>query len=141
VLEALTDEGLGQHSCGGGSVTGYVVGLGGHLFDELGTHVLVGVLELDLTGDGHTIVGDGGGAELLLEHHVAALGAEGHLDGVGELVHTRLEAAAGLVIKFEILCHCFVTSVHFSTIASTSRAFRIRTSSPSTVISVPPYLE
>ena len=95
VAQALADERLGQHGGGGGAVTGDVVGLGGDLLHELGAHVLERVVELDLAGDGHAVVGDGGGAELLLEHHVAALGAEGDLDGVGELVDAGLEAAAG----------------------------------------------
>jgi hypothetical protein len=65
-----------QHGGGGGAVTGDVVGLLGDLLDQLGADVLVGVLELDLLGDGHAVVGDRGGAPLLLEHDVAALRAE-----------------------------------------------------------------
>ena len=105
VAEALADERLGQHGGGGGAVTGDVVGLGGDLLHELGTHVLEGVVELDLTSDGHTVVGDGGGAELLLEHHVAALRAERDLDGVGQLVDAGLEGAAGVVVELEDLGH------------------------------------
>jgi hypothetical protein len=33
--------------------------LDGDFLDELGAHVLEGVLELDLLGDGHAVVGDG----------------------------------------------------------------------------------
>ena len=105
VAEALADQRLGEHGGGGGAVTGDVVGLGGHLLHELGTHVLEGVLELDLAGDGHAVVGDGGGAELLLEHHVAALGAERDLDGVGELVHAGLEGTAGVLVELDELGH------------------------------------
>ena len=47
----------------------------------------------------HAVVGDRGGAPLLLEHDVAALRAERHLHGVGELVHAALEAAAGLLVE------------------------------------------
>jgi hypothetical protein len=97
----LPDHRLGEHGGGGGAVTGDVVGLGGDFLDELGAHVLERVLELDLLGDRHTVVGDRGGAELLVEHDVAALGAERHLDGVGELVDARLEAAAGLLVELE----------------------------------------
>src|SRR5690606_14047236 len=122
---------------GGGAVTRDVVGLGGDLLHELGAHVLEGVVELDLAGDGYTVVGDGGGAPLLVEHHVAALGAERHLDGVGELVDAGLEGAAGFVVELEDLGHLVP---HLVTMASTSRADRTSTSSPSTVTSVPPYL-
>ena len=137
VAQALADERLGQHGGGGGAVAGDVVGLGGDLLHQLGAHVLERVVELDLTGDGHAVVGDGGGAELLLEHDVAALRAEGDLDGVGQLVDAGLEAAAGLVVELQDLGH---ERSYLVTMARTSRALRISRSSPSTVISVPPYL-
>jgi len=65
-----------QHGGGGGSVTGHVVGLLGHFLDQFGADLLVGVLELDLLGNGHTVVGDRGCAPLLVEHHIATLRAE-----------------------------------------------------------------
>ena len=137
VAQALADQRLGQHRGGGGAVTGDVVGLGGDLLDELGAHVLERVVELDLTSDGHAVVGDGGGAELLVEDDVAALRAERDLDGVGQLVHAGLEGAAGVLVELQDLGH--VVS-YLTMTARTSRALRMRTSSPSTVISVPPYL-
>ena len=51
VAEAFLDDGLGEHRGGRRAVTGDVVGLGGDFLDELGAHVLVRVLELDLLGD------------------------------------------------------------------------------------------
>ena len=89
VAQALAHQRLGEHGGGGRAVTGDVVGLLGDLLDELGADLLVRVLELDLLGDGDTVVGDRGGAPLLLEHDVAALRAEGHLDGVGEMFMPR----------------------------------------------------
>ena len=105
VAQALVDHGPRQHGGGGGAVAGHVVGLLGDLLDELGADLLVGVLELDLLGDGHTIVGDRGGAPLLLEHHVAALGAEGDAYRVGELVHAALERPSGLLVEGDDLRH------------------------------------
>src|SRR5262249_30568405 len=88
------------------AVPGYVVGLLGYFLDQLGADLLPRVLELDLLGDGHAIVGDRGGSPLLLEHHIAALGAEGYLDDVGQLVHAALEAAPGvLVVRDHLRCH------------------------------------
>ena len=88
VAHALVYQGLGQHGGGGGAVAGDVVGLGGDLLHELGAHVLELVVELHLSGDRHAVVGDGRRAELLVEDHVAALGAESDLHRVGELVGT-----------------------------------------------------
>src|SRR5262249_54496912 len=80
------------------------------LFDQLRPDLLVRVLELDLLGDAHTVVGDGGRAPLLLQHDVAALRAERHLHGVGEGVHAPLETAARLLVERDNLGHSPLSS-------------------------------
>ena len=105
VAQALADHGLGEHGRRRRAVTGDVVGLLGDFLDELGADLLVRVFELDLLGDGHTVVGDRRRAPLLLEDDVAALRAERHLDGVGEGVHTPLEAASGFLVESNDLGH------------------------------------
>ena len=108
VAQALANECLSQHGGGGGAVACDVVGLLGDLFDQLSADLLVGVLQLDLLGDGHAIVGDRGGAPLLLQDDVATLGAQRHLYRVGEGVESPLEAAAGLFVIRNCLGHCEV---------------------------------
>ena len=105
VAQALVDHRLGEHGRGGGAVTGDVVGLGGDLLGELRAEVLVRVVELDLAGDRHAVVGDRGGAELLVDDDVAALRAERHLHRVGERVDAALEAAAGVLVELQGLGH------------------------------------
>ena len=105
VPHALVDDGLGQHGGGGGAVTGDVVGLGGGFLEELRAHVLEGVVELDLLGDGDAVVGDGRRAELLVERDVAALGAERGLDRTGEGVDTVFQGLPSLGIEFDNLGH------------------------------------
>ena len=61
--------------------------------------------KLDVLGDGDAVVGDGGGAELLIEDDVAALGAEGDLDGVGEGVDAALERVPRVFIEEQLLRH------------------------------------
>jgi len=87
-LRALAVDGLRQQGGGGGAVAGDVGGLRGDLAHHLRAHVLQRIAELDLLGDGDAVLGDRGRAELLLDDDVAALGTEGHLDRVGELVDT-----------------------------------------------------
>ena len=99
------DHGLGQQGGGGGTVAGHVVGLGGDLLHQLGAHVLKGVLQLDLLGDGNTVVGDKGSAELLVQHHVAALGAQGDLYSIGQLVDALLQSLAGLLAVADNFSH------------------------------------
>ena len=72
-----------------------VAGLRGDLAHHLRAHVLELVGEFDLLGDGDAVLGDAGRAEALVEHDVAALGAERHLDGVGQ----NVDAAQHLVAR------------------------------------------
>src|SRR5262249_36078573 len=105
VAQALPDQSPGQDGGGGGAVAGHVVSLLGYFLDQLGPDLLIGVFELDLLGDRHAIVGNGGGAPLLLEYDVASLGAEGDPYGVGELVHPALQGAPGALVKGNQLGH------------------------------------
>ena len=105
LAETGLDERLGEHRRGGGAVAGDVVGLGGDLLDQLGAHVLEGLLELDLLGDGHTVVGDRRRAELLVEDHVAALGAEGDPHCVGDGIDAALERRASVHVIDDLFSH------------------------------------
>ena len=74
-------------------------------FEQLRAHVLERVLELDLLGDGDAVVGDGRGAELLVERDVAALRAERGLDRVGQRVDAALERPARGLVELNDLGH------------------------------------
>src|SRR5438034_1116498 len=100
-LGAVTDDRSREHGGGGGAVAGRVSRLGGDFAHHLGAHVLELVLELDLLGDGDAVLGDAGSAERLVEDDVAALGAERHLDGVGEDVHATQHLVACIDAEFD----------------------------------------
>ena len=125
VAQALANQRLGQDGRRRRAVAGDVVGLLGDLLDQLSADLLVRVLELDLLGDAHTIVGDGGGTPLLLEHDVAALRAERHLYGVGEDVHSPLEAAARLLVERDNLGHNGVVLLDKSEVGGLARDDRL----------------
>ena len=96
----------GQHGCGRGAVAGDVGGLGGDLAQHLRAHVLELVVELDLLGDGHAVLGDARRTIGFLEHDVAAFGAERHLDGIGEDIGAAQHALAGVLGELDIFgCH------------------------------------
>ena len=57
-VHALGDNGPGEDGGAGGAVTGSVVGVVGHVLDELGADVLQLVGQLDCFGDGDTVLGD-----------------------------------------------------------------------------------
>jgi hypothetical protein len=105
VAQALAHHRPGQDGRRRRAVTGYVVGLLGDLLDQLGPDLLVGVLELDLLGDRHAVVGDGRRAPLLVEHHVAALRPQRDPHGVRQLVHAGLEGATRLGVESDDLRH------------------------------------
>ena len=75
-LRAFAIDGLGQNGGGGGAVAGDVGSLAGDFAHHLRAHVLQRILEFDFLGDRDAVLGNGGGAEFLLQDHVAALGAE-----------------------------------------------------------------
>ena len=95
---------LRQNGRGGGAVAGDVGGLGGHFAHHLRAHVLERILQLDFLGHGHAVLGDGRPAELLLEHHVAALGTERHLHRVGQLIHAAQDRLAGILAIDNLFC-------------------------------------
>ena len=161
VLEALGDDRLAEDDGGRRAVAGDVVGLGRDLLEKLRAHVLERVVELDVARDGHTVVGDRGRAELLVEHDVTALRPERDADGVGETVDAALEAPPRHLIEEELLGHGVrcpfrvcggladiggtcrsraSTYGRLSTIARMSFWLTMRRSSPSILNSVPAYL-
>src|SRR4051794_6357701 len=102
-LGAFLDDRSRQHGRGGGAVAGSVRRLRGHFAHHLGAHVLELVVKLDFLGDGDTVLGDAGGAERLVEHDVAALGAERDLDRVVQDLDAAQHAVAGIDAEFDFL--------------------------------------
>ena len=105
IAEACFDHRLSEYRSGRGSVSGHVCGLGGNLLDHLGTHVLDGVLELDLLGDRNAVLGDSRSTELLVDDHVAALGTERDLHSIGQRVYACLQLLPGRGVKGDFLRH------------------------------------
>ena len=105
VLHTLGDHCLCQNGCGGGAVACCIVGLGCDLTHQLCAHVLELVLQLDLLGDGDTVIGDERASELLAQHNIAALGAQGDLNGVGQLVDTCAKRFAGVLALLDLFSH------------------------------------
>ena len=96
---------LGEHGRRGGSVTGDVGCLGGDFLDELGAHVLVGIVELDLLGHRDTVLGDGRGTELLVEDDVATGGPRVALTARASLSRTARERLAGVFVELKLFSH------------------------------------
>ena len=105
VAQALAVNGLGQDRGGRGAVARDVGRLGRDFLDQLGAHVLPGVLELDFLGDGDAVLGAGGRAELLVEDDVLAARAERRLDDVAEDVDPLEQGVPCLVSGKDLFGH------------------------------------
>src|SRR5690606_30152861 len=101
-LDAFAHDRLGQHGCGGGAVARGIVGLGGNLADHLGAHVLELVGQFDVLGNSHTVLGNAGRTEGLVEYNVTALGTQGDLYRVRERIDAAQHALAGIRTEFHI---------------------------------------
>ena len=105
ILHALPYQRLRQQGGGGGAVAGGIVGLGGNFLYQLGAHVLESVLQLNILGNGHAVIGDEGRAIFFIQYYIAALGPQGDLDGIRQLINTRLQCLAGFFTICYLLCH------------------------------------
>ena len=106
-LGAFAGDRGGEHGRGGGAVAGGVVLLRGDFAHELGAEVLELVGKLDFLGDGHAVLGDARRAEALLDHDVAALGAERDLHRVVENFDAAQNAIAGVGGETDVFgSHC-----------------------------------
>ncbi|OPZ92203.1 MAG: hypothetical protein BWY73_00898 [candidate division TA06 bacterium ADurb.Bin417] len=99
VLHALAHDGVSQDDAGGGAVAGHVVGLAGDLAGQLGAHVLKGIGEFHFLGDGDAVVDDRRAAELLLQDHEAAPGAEGRRHRVSERLNPFQDKLSGFLLE------------------------------------------
>ena len=82
MLHAVVVDGMGQNGCCRGAVACNVGGLACDFPHELGAHVLIGVLELDLFCYGDAVLCDGRRAVFFVNDDIPALGAECGLHGV-----------------------------------------------------------
>ena len=93
---ALAVNGASENSGGSGAIASDIIGIRGHLTHKLGSHVHKAIRELNVLRHGHTILGDLGGTEGLVEDGIATLGTKGHLDSISQLVDALEHQSASL---------------------------------------------
>src|SRR6185503_18567722 len=127
--------------------TGDIRRLARDFLHHLRAHVLERVRQVDFLRDGDAVLRDRGRSELLVENHVAALRAEGHLHGVREAVDAAEDPLPRGVAVHNLFGHdyrflppldgffCAPFVPRPSNTASTSSSRMMRRSSPSTLMS------
>ena len=109
-LHAFLNDGLCQHGCGGGAVTGHVGGFGSDFLDHLRTHVLELILQFDLFSDRYAIFSDSWRTIGAIQYYVAAFWAKRHFNCVGQNVHADDHLVACGVVEFYVFsCHVYVS--------------------------------
>ena len=109
-LHAFAEDRLRQNRRRRRAVAGNVRGLRCNLAHQLRAHVLQRILQIDLFGHRHAVLGDGGRAKLLLNYNVAALGAKRRLHSVCQRVHAAQNRLPGILTVQNLLCHCYLIS-------------------------------
>ena len=107
---SLAEDRAGEDRGRGRAVTGQVGGLRSDLVNELGAHVLEGVLEIDFLADGDAVLRDRRATERLVDDHVAAGRPHRHRHGAGELLDAFQELGTGLVVEQQLLGHGTISS-------------------------------
>jgi len=100
---------LSQHRRRGGAVAGHIIGLGRCFLQQLRAHILIRVLQFNFLRHGHAVVGDGGRTELLIQRHVAALGAEGRRHCVRQNIDAALQSILCIIAENELFSHVSVS--------------------------------
>ena len=84
-LEALSEDGLGQHSGCRGAIARHVVGLTGGFLDQLCAQIFKRIFEVNVFCNGDAVFRDLRRAPAFVEHGVATAGAERALYRSGQL--------------------------------------------------------
>ena len=111
VLQAFGHNDICQKRCGSGAVASNIVGLNGNFANQLSTHVLNGIFQLNFLSNGHAIVRDKGSAVGLLQSNVATLGAKRYLNSSCQFANACGQTAAGISFEFNIFSHSSLLSV------------------------------
>src|SRR5689334_14589195 len=110
---AFAADRLCENSCCGGAVAGHIRGFVSNFANDLRSHILKGFFKLDLIRYGQTIFGDCGGAELLVDHNVAAFWTKGDLHSVGQLIDAAENCRSRLLTVNNLFCHSYLPPFFF----------------------------
>ena len=126
VFQTGTIDGFSQHGGGGGAVTRDIIGSRGDFFNELDSHVFVGVFQFDVFRDGHTVFGHLGSSPAFIEHCISASGTESAGNSLGEFGGSIQETRTGVVFKGQQFSHVVSSALVSGPVMSIWRLLRRR---------------
>jgi len=98
-----------------------------HFLQQLGTHVLIGIGQLDFLGYGYAILGNGRGAEFLIQQHIPSFRTQCDLNGLGDLLHTGQQLASRIFVEHQLFRHNFLSPLSLCRTVHTSSHANQRT--------------
>src|SRR5882724_7845611 len=104
-LHAFTIDGLCQNGRGGGAIASDVGSLGSDFPHHLRANVLQPIFQFDFFCHGHAVLGNGRRSVFLLNHYIAAFGAESHLHGVGQNINAAENRLPRFLSVYDLFCH------------------------------------
>src|SRR5712692_7994143 len=104
-VRAFAIDGLREHGGRGGAIARDGRPVAGHLAHHLRAQVFDRISQIDLVGDGDAVLGDRRRSERLVEDDVAAPGAKGHLDRIGQLIDAPENRRPRLLAVGNLLGH------------------------------------
>src|SRR2546426_6672043 len=104
-LHAFAIDGLRQNGRGGGAIASDVGSLGSDFTHHLRANVLQPIFQFDFFCHGHAVLGNGRRSEFLLNHNIAAFGAESHLHGVGQNINAAENRLPRFLSVYDLFCH------------------------------------
>ncbi len=105
VFQTLANDCLCKKHGGRGPVAGNVVRFGGNFFHELSAHVFKRIGQFDFFCDRHAVVGDEGGAKLLVQDYVPAFGAQRNFYRIRKRINARFQCFSCVIAVFDLFCH------------------------------------
>src|SRR5713226_812871 len=104
-LHAFAIDGLRQNGGGGGAIASDVGSLGSDFTHHLRANVLQPIFQFDFFCHGHAVLGNGRRSEFLLNHNIAAFGAESHLHRVGQNINAAENRLPRFLSLYDLFCH------------------------------------
>ena len=107
-LKTLTDDGIGKHRSCSSSVTSNIICLGSNFFYQLGTHILIRILQFNLFCYGHAVLRNRRSTIFLVQHNKASTRTKRYLYSLSNLLNTAQHLFAGIFIVNQLFSHSFI---------------------------------